>query len=98
MAESSWFNCAFIVWFYFFIIAVLYNLFLPVFNLCNHVDVDGTKRQIEQYKKENREQIRKNLSKMVRPFFFCIRTEPVQTGDKVHTRITESCFYRFIDL
>ncbi|BFZ07841.1 hypothetical protein BsWGS_10880 [Bradybaena similaris] len=35
-----------------------------VFNLCNNLDVDNTKKMIEQYKKENKDQIRKNLSKL----------------------------------
>ncbi|KAH9524439.1 CDK-activating kinase assembly factor MAT1 [Bulinus truncatus] len=34
-----------------------------VFNLTNHQDVEATKKMIDQYKKENKEQIRKNLSK-----------------------------------
>ncbi|RUS76877.1 hypothetical protein EGW08_015368 [Elysia chlorotica] len=43
-----------------------YFHFLAVYNLSNHIDVDETKRMIEQYKKENRDQIKKNQSKMSR--------------------------------
>lgn len=47
---------------------------LSVYNLSNHQDVDATKRMIEQYKKENKDQIRKNQSKLVMYFilyFIC---------------------------
>ncbi|KAK6999992.1 CDK-activating kinase assembly factor MAT1 [Biomphalaria glabrata] len=35
-----------------------------VFNLTNHQDVEATKKMIDQYKKENKDQIKKNLSKL----------------------------------
>ncbi|KAK3773599.1 hypothetical protein RRG08_022308 [Elysia crispata] len=35
-----------------------------VYNLSNHINIDETKRMIEQYKKDNREQIKKNQSKL----------------------------------
>ncbi|XP_005099251.1 CDK-activating kinase assembly factor MAT1 [Aplysia californica] len=37
-----------------------------VFNLSNQIDVDATKKMIDQYKKDNKDQIRKSQSKMSR--------------------------------
>ena len=36
-----------------------------VFNLANGVEVESTKKMIDQYKKENKELIKKNQSKLV---------------------------------
>lgn len=47
---------------------------ISVFNLCNNTDVDYTKKRIENYKKENKEIIKKNLSKLVRNLFSCVYT------------------------
>lgn len=41
-------------------------LISSVFNLCNGNEVEETKRKIDQYKKENKEFIAKNKSKLVR--------------------------------
>ncbi|RWS28863.1 CDK-activating kinase assembly factor MAT1-like protein [Leptotrombidium deliense] len=35
-----------------------------IYNLANNIDVDSTKRKVEQYKKENQEQIMKNRAKI----------------------------------
>jgi len=35
-----------------------------VFNLSNHLDVESTKKMIDQYKRDNKDQIRKNHSKL----------------------------------
>ena len=37
-----------------------------VFNLSNQIDVESTRKMIDQYKKENKEQIKKNNTKVVR--------------------------------
>ena len=39
--------------------------FFSVFNLANDVDVEDTKRQIEIYKRENADLIKKNRTKLV---------------------------------
>lgn len=38
---------------------------LAVFNLASGVEVESTRKMIEQYKKENKEFIKKNQSKLV---------------------------------
>uniref|UniRef100_A0A1B0BHL2 CDK-activating kinase assembly factor MAT1 n=1 Tax=Glossina palpalis gambiensis TaxID=67801 RepID=A0A1B0BHL2_9MUSC len=40
-----------------------------VYNLCNNIDVIGTNKRIEQYKKENREFIQRNKTRMGREEF-----------------------------
>lgn len=37
-----------------------------IYNLCNNIDIIGTNKRIEQYKRENRELINKNKSRMGR--------------------------------
>ena len=39
--------------------------YCTVFNLVNNVEVETTKKWVDQYKKENKEIIQKNRSKMV---------------------------------
>ena len=39
--------------------------YFTVFNLVNNVEVETTKKWVDQYKKENKEIIQKNRSKMV---------------------------------
>lgn len=43
----------------------LYFLGFPVFNLANGIDVEETKSQIETYKLENQDAIKKNKGKLV---------------------------------
>ncbi len=40
-------------------------LFNTVFNLTHGIEVESTRKMIDQYKKDNKDQIKKNLSKMV---------------------------------
>lgn len=40
-----------------------------VFNLCNNIDIINTNKKIEQYKKDNRETIMKNKSRLGREEF-----------------------------
>lgn len=47
---------------------------LSVFNLSQNIDVDETRRQIEQYKRENQSLIKKNKSKLVSYSFMNNRT------------------------
>ena len=51
---------------YIYIFLYVCVLFLfTVFNLSNGIDVEATKERIEAYKRENKDVIRKNRSKMV---------------------------------
>lgn len=44
---------------------VLRVFFLAVFNIVNNIDVDETRQMIEQYKRENKDQINKGRNKKV---------------------------------
>ena len=41
-------------------------VFSAVFNLSNNIEVEQTKKMVDQYKKENKDIIQKNRSKLVR--------------------------------
>ena len=42
-----------------------WSLCFPVFNLTNNIEVESTKKMVDNYKKENKDIIQKNKSKMV---------------------------------
>lgn len=44
---------------------VLHIFFFAVFNIVNNIDVDETRQMIEQYKRENKDQINKGRNKKV---------------------------------
>ena len=44
----------------------VFDCFVAVFNLANGIDVEETKRKVDNYKKENQELIKKNRSKLVK--------------------------------
>jgi hypothetical protein len=48
------------------IILIKLFLFLSVFNLSNNIEMEETKRMIDQYKKENKDQISKGKIKLVK--------------------------------
>ena len=53
----------------------MFFLVFTVFNLANNIDVEETKRMIEQYRKENKDQISKGKTKLV-----CFTGEFIKTG------------------